>query len=320
VGSSSLARWLLDDAGYALVFVCLAVGQAIVGAANLAQSIAAARADYPFILRISTIGAVAGALVVSAGVWSGGVIGGAIALVINAALPGLAAITLKRHAVLHIVGRVRGRVTRGDVVLLLKYASVALLGAASLSLSQIASRNLVGQSLGWESVGLWQTVVRMSDVYMQLISVLVMSYVLPRLSTYSSFSTMHAVFLRVCGALCGTFITGAIAVYALRNVVIPLLFSRAYLPAESLLLLQLLGDLFRVIAVLISVAMMARGLTRMSMVYEGAQGILTFTLTAALLEHAGPAAAVQAYCVTYAMLMLVLAYMYWTRLRESRKS
>lgn len=316
VASGYLARWLVADAGYALVFVCLAAGQAIVGAANLAQSIAAARADYLFILRISTIGAVAGALVVGAGVWFGGVIGGAIALVINAAFPGLAAIIIKRHSLSLLVGRVGEGVAHGDVVTLLKYASVALIGAVSLSLSQIASRNLVGQSLGWDAVGLWQIVVRISDVYMQLISVLVMGYVLPRLAKYSNFRSMHSPFLRACGAIGGIFIVCAVAVYLARNMIIPLLFSTTYLPATELLPLQLIGDLFRVIAVFLSVALMARGLTKMSMVYEASQGILTFVLTATLLGYTGFAAPLQAYCLTYAILLLWLAYVYIKCLRK----
>ena len=314
VASVHLARWLVADSGYALVFVCLAAGQAIVGAANLAQSIAAARADYLFILRISTIGAVAGALVVGAGIWFGGVIGGAVALVINAAFPGLAAITIKRHSLSLLVSRVHGGIAHGDVITLLKYASVALVGAASLSLSQIASRNLVGQSLGWDAVGLWQIVVRISDVYMQLISVLVMGYVLPRLAKYSSFKSMHPPFLRACGAIGGVFIVGAVTVYLARNMIIPLLFSTAYLPATELLPIQLIGDLFRVIAVFLSVALMARGLTRMSMAYEASQGILTFILTATLLGHTGSAAPVQAYCLTYAILLMSLVHAYIRRL------
>lgn len=316
VASGQLAGWLVADSRYALVFVCLAVGQAIVGAANLAQSIAAARADYLLILRMSTIGAVAGVLVVGVGVWFGGIIGGAIALVINAAFPGLVAITVKRHSLLLLVGRVREGVVYGDVVTLLKYASVALIGAASLSLSQIASRNLVGQSLGWDAVGLWQVVVRISDVYMQLISVLVMAYVLPRLAKYSNFRSMHSTFLRACGAICGVFIVGAVAVYLARNMIIPLLFSTTYLPATELLPFQLIGDFFRVVAVFLSVALMARGLTKMSMVYEASQGILTFILTAALLGHTGFAAPLQAYCLTYAILLMLLAYFYMKCLRK----
>lgn len=319
VASSRLARWLLDDVGFAYFFVCLALGQAIVGASNLAQSIAAARADYIFILRVSIIGAIAGAIVVGIGVWSGGVIGGAIALVINSTLPGLAAIMMKRHSLWRLVNGFREPPKRGDVIILLKYASVAMLGAASLSLSQIASRNFLGQSLGWDAVGLWQTVVRISDVYMQLISVLVMGYVLPHFSKCVSFRSMHPVFLRACSAICGMFIAGATIIYGLSDFIIPLLFSRTYLPAIALLLPQLLGDFCRVVAVCLSVALMARGLTKMSMIYEAAQGILMFILTVGILGYSGIFAPVHAYFLTYMSLMLLLAFTYLMHLSGDRR-
>lgn len=318
--SSGLARWLLNENGYSFVFVCLALGQAIIGASNLAQSIAAARADYLFILGTTIIGSVAGVLAVGFGIWAGGAVGAAIALVINSSFPGLVAVAIKRRALWHLAFRFRERVQGGDVVLLLKYASVALIGATSLSFAQIAGRNLVGQSLGWDVVGLWQTVVRISDVYMQLISVLLMAYILPRLSRHSNFVNMHPTFLRLCGSICGVFIFGATFIYVFREAIIPFLFSRAFLPASALLLPQMLGDFFRIIAVCLSVALMARGVTKMSMFYEGVQGVLTFILTAALLGHSEIAAPLEAYCITYAVLMLLLAYVYRSHLRISRPS
>lgn len=314
--SWSLAQWLVNDAGYTVVFVCLAAGQAIVGVSNLAQSTAAARGDYLFTLRISIVGAVGGSIFVGAGVFFGGVIGGAIALVINAAMPGVVAIIIKWHSLLRLVDRVDEIVVRSDIFVLVKYASVALAGAASLALSQIASRNIVGKSLGWDAVGFWQTVVKISDVYMQLISIVLVGYVLPRLSRYSGFRSMHSEFLRLCGTLCSIFLVTATAIYAFRDFVISLLFSSAFLPATGLLLPQLLGDLFRVIAVCLSVALMARGLTLMSMLYEALQGILTLILTIAILDHSAIAAPVQAYCLTYATLMLFLAYVYRAHIRS----
>lgn len=308
--ASHLAIWLVGDHGYAVVFICLSVGQAIVGASNLAQSIAAARADYLFTLRISIYGAVLGAITVAVGIQLGGVIGGAIALVINPAVPGLVAIAIKRHSLVHLVGRVGEKVDNKDAIRLLKYALVVLLGASSLAISQVGSRILVAQSLGWGAVGFWQTVTRISDVYMQLISVLLISFVLPRLAAHKNFADMHLAFLRLSVALCGLFLVAALTIYVLRDILISLLFARNFLPAADLLLPQLVGDFFRVIAVCLSVALLARGQTKISMIYESLQGIIAYTLTAILLGYMTSIAPVLAYCFTYAILMLFLLYSY----------
>ena len=318
--SLTWSRWFAGDSGYAVVFICLAAGQALVGAASLAQSVASARQDYAFTLRIALIGALGGAVAVAIGVWSAGVTGGAIALVVNAAFPGIAAIVLKRRGVRRLAECVGEKVRRADIVLLVKYACVSLTGAASLAISQIASRNLVGESAGWMAVGLWQTVARISDVYMQLISVVLMAYVLPRLSRHAGFRIMHAEFMKFCAMIAGTFCVAALAIYALRDLIITLLFSREYLPAAALLDYQLAGDLFRIVAVCISVALMARGLTKLSIFYEATQGILMFLLTFTLLGHSAGAAPVQAYCITYAALLLVLAYAYRRQLACENRS
>jgi PST family polysaccharide transporter len=187
---------------------------------------------------------------------------------------------------------------------------VVLLGASSLAISQVGSRILVAQSLGWGVVGFWQAVTRISDVYMQLISVLLISFVLPRLAAYKNFADMHLAFLRLSGALCGFFLVAAATIYVFRDILISLLFSRVFLPAADLLLPQLVGDFFRVIAVCLSVALLARGQTKMSMIYEASQGIIAYALTAVMLQHMTSIAPVLAYCFTYAILMLFLLYSY----------
>lgn len=314
VSSWSLAKWLIGDQSFTVVFVCLALGQALVGASSLAQSVATAQGDYPFILRVTGIASILGAglVGVSAYIWGG--IGCAIALVVNAAFPGLVSVVLKRKAVKKLASEANTPVPQTDLLLLIKYAGVPLIGAASLTLAQIANRNLMGQALGWDTVGIWQAVVRLSDVYMQFISVLLIGFVLPRLSMYASYRAMNKPFLQMVATLCGLFVVMALVIYPFRELLIRLLFASSFLPATELVLPQLLGDLFRVAAVSLSVAMMARAEPAASMAFEASQGILAFGLTVLFIDSHGQAAPVLAYVVTYAILFVALAVRYRVRI------
>ncbi len=317
--SSEIALRLVNDHQYTKIFILLALSQLFIGVSALAQSVAAARSNYLFIVKIYAIGAMLGLASVVAGILLHGVLGAAMALVFNAAAPGLVALSLKGRALLLYVRTHGVKISTSDITELFKFASITLLGAASLSISQIATRNLVAETLSWDTVGLWQTVVRVSDVYMQLVSVLVMGYVLPNLSKCSTVSSMRSAFLRFYTTFIGIFLLSAIVIYLARELIIKIVFSEAYLDAVEFFLPQLIGDFFRITAIFISIAFLSRGLVGISIFYEVTQGLLTFVLTMFLIKDVGSTSSAWAYCITYFILALILLITYNLNLNERNK-
>lgn len=316
IRSSEFAISLVGDTKFAIVFVCLAVGQGLIGLSSLTQATASAHKDHMFILKITFIGAFIGALIAVLAVNYYGMIGGAIALVINSSISGLAALLFKRQAIKPLMSDFIKKIDPQKTIQLLKYAVVVLLGATSLAISQIANRNLVAKNFGWEAVGFWQAATKISDSYMQLISVLLVSLVLPRLASHKNIKEMHALFIQICITLSACFIIGSLFIYFFRHILIQILFSNAYIIAADLLLPQLVGDFFRMLAVCLSTALLACAQTKIPMLYEGLQGILTFLFTFVIIKYANVAAPIYAYSITYGILMLFLSFVYYSQLKQ----
>jgi len=117
------------------------------------------------------------------------------------------------------------------------------------SLSSLATRSLVIRSLGLEKNGLVQLSTGISDAYMGLILAILLSYILPKIAATVVKDSQVARQtqndgLRFCLLIITPFL---VALLATREIWIPLLYSRAFLAAQGILVWQFLGDFFLVI-------------------------------------------------------------------------
>ncbi len=298
---------------FALPIALLGIVQAIVGIAAIAQSEAVATREYPFVLRFTALGVLIGAVSVAVGS-TFGLFGAALGLLVNLAAPGLAVVAMRGGSVLSRAKRVFPMTSSdvADSLALLRFGLVPLAGAISLSLGQIAVREVMAERVGWEWVGYWQAVSRLSDVYLQLVSALALGVALPAWVKHASYKDTTKPLVQA--AISAALLVLAIGVFLwmARDLILPALFATEFKPAGSLIPWQVAGDVFRASAVAISTAFLARGSVAVPMLYEFAQGGVFFALSTALLPVTSGYAPVIAYFSTYVMLALVLmALWYW---------
>jgi len=166
---------------------------------------------------------------------------------------------------------------------------------------------MLAQRVGWEQVGLWQGMIKLSDVYMQFIGVVLINYVLPRYAAASSFDRVLMEFKATVIWLLLALVAGFLCLYSLRNIVIQLIFSKDFLPMTEYFIPQMIGDVFRTIAAAISFIFMARGCVRISILYEIAQGVGIIVMFMLLFDGAGKMAPVYAHMITYIVLSVIMA-------------
>jgi PST family polysaccharide transporter len=312
-----LANWLLDDGDYVFALLLLAIAQSLIGFGTLAQSIAAANNQQQWILQVAAVAALLGAAVVYAAVQLWGAKGVAFALVLNAAMPGMVAIARELKVLRYWARTLKTvPVQKVKIKALLHFAGVTLIGAISITLSQLATRHWIGEKLDWTAVGLWQAVTRLSDLSMQIVAVLLAGYILPRLAPLESRETRDIALFRFTSILLGGMLLTGATMFILREHLISAFFSREFLPSTSLLPWQLLGDQMRTVAVCVSIGFLAQGTPRVPMLYEFAQGVLFLFFTVSLTSMFGIKAPVISYLLTYSLLALVMTIL-WLRRKHS---
>jgi len=312
-----LSTLIFKSSDFRWAICLLGVTQAIVGFGSIYQAYASAYANYTVILGANFAGAVAGTALLLLFAHNHNYRSAAVGLVLVPAMPGLFLLATRLSNLIKNV-EIRGRAL--DVPKaghLLSFSIAALAGAASITLGQMGTRDLVGHAVGWGAVGYWQATIRISDVYMQFVSVFLLSYAMPKLAGLDE-GAVHRGFISIQKTLLALYLTGGLFIWLIRNQLYKILYSADFVAASHLLLPQLAGDLFRVVAAGISTLFMARGIVRVSITYESLQGVLLFTGTALLVSRYGGNAPVYAYGIGYMILGISMMIIYYMQFGTSR--
>ncbi|MCY1271261.1 Lipid III flippase [compost metagenome] len=189
---------------------------------------------------------------------------------------------------------------RGDVARqLLRFAAMMLVSAVAAPLAQIAVRTYLTQQVGATETGYWQASWKMSEIYLMLLTTTLATYFLPRFAEITSVAEVRTELKQAARILLPLLLLGLAAVYFLRELWIPLLFSADFRGLEALLPLQLAGDFFKMIGWLLGYLVMAKSMTRVFIVTEIVFSAGFFVLTAALVPLLGLKGAAAAHMLNY---------------------
>lgn len=314
VFSTTLSDHLMQG-GFAALFICLGLAQAFVGYGSLIQAEASSRGESGFYAKVNILGTLLGTAILAVSVIFFGFNGAAYSIMLMPAITGIVAFLFMffhRRQLLQFFKFFFDRVRMRH---LMSFSVLALVGSTSVPIAQILMRDGLAQQFGWEQVGLWQGVIKLSDVYMQFVGVVLMNYVLPR---YASASNAHSVieeFKLSLMWLLSALLLGFVVLYGLRDFIVRLVFSDEFLPMTDYFLPQMVGDIFRTVASAISIIFMARGAVRVSILFEFAQGMFLFLAFMVMRGSFGAMAPVYAHVITYGLLSILMAIGlgYWFR-------
>jgi antigen flippase len=301
----SLSQLLFDTPEYAGVFWVVAVAQFAIGGNNLLSAVLTGMHDVKGVAAVNTAAAVAGAaltclLVVMAG------LSGAMWGLILAPCSGLLFAGVRVWRKRHLAGSWRGwRPKARQYRELLSFALMLVVTISTMPLSQIVLRSWQGEALGWEQVGIWQGLVKLSDAWLQFTSVVLANYYFPRLSRFGAHTALHAEFRMTFAACAAVLIPVAGCIWLLREPVIALLFSPRFLPMQDILGPQLVGDVFRTLAYVVGYIAVAKAQTGLYILAELYQAGALLLLSHLFIPVLGARAVPYAYAITYTVYCLI---------------
>lgn len=295
--SQQLSSFLLQRDDLAWLFLLLAATQWLVGGSTMVQAWFSAMQRVKLIFITQGVGVVLGATVFGLLVWKLGYLGAALGLVLYPACSALAGLGI---GLLVLGGQGAPRLvanSRKDITSLLSFTAVVIVTIAAVPVAQLHVRDLLGDAMGWTVVGYWQSVLKISDVYIQFFAMVMIYYVLPRFAAKRTLATLDAEFHRAQRTLLALMVLGLTLLFALRHLLLQLFFSPAFLPAEAYFLPQILGDLVRVMALTYVYYSMARGGRAIPILFELLQAMALVVLTHALMPAYGALTPTYAYMI-----------------------
>lgn len=270
-------------------------------------------AKYITTLMVSTI---ASCLIAVFLIYSYGLAGGLAAVALNNAIAGLVVISRVFREPWFKLKNWFGSAERCDVTTMAKYLGLGLVGALTGPISLILVRDTLSSAVSIDAAGQWQLVWNISTAYLSILITAIGVYYYPKLSKSTSRSvltktTSQVLLLVVCLAL-----IGGGTIYFLREFLILLLATEAFLPAEVLFEPQIIGDIIRIISHVGALLMLAKGYFKMNAFCEIFASFGFAFLTMYLVELRGLVGVSEAYAMTYAAYGIIVWTVFYKHLQK----
>lgn len=197
--------------------------------------------------------------------------------------------------------------------LLFKYTLMLLVTVSTLPIAQILIRNLIGTKFGWDSVGKWQGVMKISDAYLQFITIILANYFFPKLAELQSKALIKNEVFKTLTFIVPITILISICIFTFKKYIILILYSHSFLGIDDFFTFQLIGDIFKVAAYTIIFVAAAKGLTLVYIFAEIFQSLCLILFSYFFIDSYGPIGVTFAYALTYFIYLifsLVILYIF----------
>ncbi len=199
---------------------------------------------------------------------------------------------------------------------LFQYSLMAIVSAVCLPVSSLFIRNYIATQFSWEFAGYWQAASYISSMYLLVVSTVLTIYYLPRLSSALDKTEMYKELKNNALVLLPVTILIAFTIFLLRDWIVVLLFSEKFRGMLILLEFQLLGDIVKVSACLLSYFMLAKAMTKTFILTEIFSAINITWLSISLSKYYGFVGLSYAYLINsviYLLIMIFVVFFYLKR-------
>ncbi|MEJ1095466.1 MULTISPECIES: O-antigen translocase [unclassified Pseudoxanthomonas] len=302
--SRQIAQQLLGDPHYQQLIVLLALAQFGIALLNYIIAVINGFMDVRRLAFIHVTGSVIGVALAALAGLKFGLDGALFALVAGQLLWLVAAVPALRRSPYFRSGMLRVRFDREMSGKLAAFSLMSLVSAVLPHLVGIAVRDTLAARFGWEQVGYWQAVSKVSDAYLLFFTTAINVYYLPKLASMQDRAGLASELKAAYRYLMPIVIAAAAAVYLCRDWVTRLLFNADFAAADPLYGPQLLGDVVKIASFVLSYLMLAKAMTRLFVVSECVFAASYFVMVLLFTQRFGLVGAMYAFVANYVLYLL----------------
>lgn len=186
------------------------------------------------------------------------------------------------------------------------FAAMAFTSALTIPVSHLIIRNYIGETLSWDDAGFWQAMWYISGMYLTVVTTSLSIYYLPKLSSISDKAELKKEIWQGYKFIMPIVILSSITVYLLKDFIIWILFTEDFTPMRELFLWQLIGDVFKIAALLMAYLMHAKAMTKTYISTEIAFSISFVLLSIWFINQFGLIGMSYSFAVNYAIYFVVM--------------
>lgn len=269
---------------------------------------------FKFLMIINIIGQLMGLGVTLLLIWQNNIDGALISVVISPSLIFLITVVgiLNRRNLLPEI-----KVRNIDYELLIKlspYAIMAVVSGIAFPLVIIAIRNYIISVEGLQDAGFWEAMNRISSYYLLFVNSLMTLYFLPRFSELHTKKEFRDEVKDFYKTIIPVFALGLLVIYLLRPFIVAIFLNDDFKPVEDLFLWQLLGDLIKVLALVIAYQFIAKKMFWHFIITEAFLLFILYFTSVYFVDSYGVVGANMGHFASYALYYIVILLIFGSSL------
>lgn len=181
------------------------------------------------------------------------------------------------------------------------YMIMALVSAIAIPIVMIIIRNYLITEVGIKSAGYWTAMTRVSDYYLMFFNSLMALYILPRFAEINTRKEFRKEIFSFYKTIVPVFLVLLFIIYLSRSILINVLFTEDFRPVENLFGYQILGDIARVLSMVIAYQFLAKKMFAHFIILEVFLFVIMYVSSIYLIDEFGLKGAVMGHCLSYFM-------------------
>jgi len=311
-----LSNWVFGSAEHSDLFVWLAAALGFIVSNGLMLAVMNGRKAVKELAASNILGSLVTAIVATILATQWGLRGALLAIAIGPAVAcGFTALMFRGAAGVHwraLVGKIDLPMARALGGFALMAATTAVVGP----LGQIVIRDQLAAHLGWDTAGLWQALLRISETHLLLLTSTLSVYFLPRFAEIQVGAELQHEVRRGYLFIFPIVLATGTMLYAGREILVQILLTENFMPLTSALGLQLIGDALKICSWVVAFTMISHSRVRSfistEIVFTGIFVLTTVTLS----RKYGLHGAAMAYAGTYLAYWATVHLLYRQLVRE----
>ena len=206
-----------------------------------------------------------------------------------------------------------------DLEITKKFSSfiwMALVSAICVPLSQILIRAYLSQEFGLAYAGYWEAMIRLSTVYLMLVTTTLGVYYLPRLSELKMIDEIKKEVYLGYKFLFPLAVAGGVVIFVLRDWIINVLFSPSFAPMQSLFFWQMMGDALKIGSWILAYLMLSKAMTKLYISTEIIFTLSLIALTYVCTQLFGFEGVSMSHFINYGMYWIIISFFIFKSLKQ----
>ncbi|MBC7950080.1 MAG: O-antigen translocase [Chitinophagaceae bacterium] len=305
-GAGYFSTTILKDPQYKAVFYIFGVTIILYALNELLIAIINGFREFKKYVIINIAGSVVGLIFTVILSYQFGVYGALIALVTYQSIVFIVTLALISKTAKFTWKMFFGKFSKTAARGLANYSKMAIVSLIALPLAQMLVRDFIIDSEGKHNAGLWESMNRISNIYLTVITTSLSVYYLPKLAGLKNNQEIRTEVMSVYKLLIPFLIVVSLILFLFRYYIINILFTEEFQEMQQFFAYQLLGDLLKMSTWVLGYLLVAKAMTRTYITVELISCSLFVVLSILFVNAYGTIGATIGYAAAFLCQLLIM--------------